>query len=162
MRTYTNYSRLDIIHIDRPSDYFEEILHYLQTGILRTTISESPRKQEAFENELNFYEIDIKKPQLKIEPKFVDQNLSVYKFKAKNTKNVYEIKKEQLQDFSDSILFTMVTTKVPVEMLGDVIVLDFEPDEVSLVFDFILFQKIAYKLIKYTYKDMVKILMHFV
>jgi len=36
--------------------YFEEILHYLQTGIMRNF-----QKNEAFQKEMKFYEISQKK-----------------------------------------------------------------------------------------------------
>jgi hypothetical protein len=135
----------DVYFIDRPSEYFDEILHYVQTGIMRKLPKE---KKESFDEEVKFYEILPKKSEIKEniqkEKKIylLDKSASSFKFKGpEENSQTFEVSKEILEkNFSSSLLYTMITTQntVHVNEQQEIILEGFNNLEVSVVFNYIL------------------------
>jgi hypothetical protein len=152
----------DCYFLDRPPEYFEEILHYLLTGIWK---NEKVEKSLAFRKELELY--DIGKP---VESKKttqtgnistgtagketkkntlakIDKNLNLFKFKTNDDKT-FEISKELLNKFPDSLFYKLLTTDNLIEMDGEFIVFDRTLLQVSVVLDYMKEEPLKYNQFK--------------
>jgi hypothetical protein len=148
----------DCYFLDRPSEYFEEILHFLLTGIWK---NEKVEKSSAFRKELEYYEIgkpvESKKTQTgnkltsgtpgkekkKNTLAKIDKNLNLFKFKTNDDKT-FEISKELLDKFPDSLFYKMLTTNNLIEMDGEFIFFDRTLLQVSVVLDYMNEEPLKY------------------